>query len=153
VTDTPKDIATLYSRAHVEAARYWDFSASRQQVRGKFRGRIVREPVQPHQLQPLPPAFGPALEPPVKTMTQAEPPEEKVATRWYALHSVFAPVQAAESSLTLEAHAPIVAFFSLAGGVGKTCLVATLGRALAALGEHLLLVDTPASGMLPFLFC
>jgi cellulose synthase operon protein YhjQ len=161
VTETPKDIATLYSRAHVEAARYWDFSASRQQVRGKFRARILREPVQPsqfqpHQLQPLPAAFvrapEPPVNPPVDTVTHPEPPEERVATRWYALHSVFAPAEAAEPPLSPQAHPPIVAFFSLAGGVGKTCLVATLGRALAALGEHLLLADTPACGMLPFYF-
>jgi cellulose synthase operon protein YhjQ len=157
VADTPKDIATLYSRAHVEATRYWDFSASRQQVRGKFRARIVREPVQPpqfqsHQLQPLPPAFVPVSEPPVNPIAEAEPPEEATATRWFALRSVFAPTQPAGPPLSPQAHPPIVAFFSLAGGVGKTCLVATLGRALAALGEHLLLADTPASGMLPFYF-
>jgi cellulose synthase operon protein YhjQ len=166
VTDTPKDIATLYSRAHVEATRYWDFSASRQQVRGKFRDRIVREPVQPpqfqlhqvqpHQAEPSPPAFilaaEPAVNPSVSPIGEADPSEEAVATRWYALRSVFAPAQAAEPPLSPQAHPPIVALFSLAGGVGKTCLAATLGRALAALGEHLLLADTPASGMLPFYF-
>jgi cellulose synthase operon protein YhjQ len=46
----------------------------------------------------------------------------------------------------------MVAVFSLAGGVGKTCLVATLGRALAALGEHVLLADTAAYGPLPLYF-
>ncbi len=151
VTDRPKDIATLYSRAHVEATRYWDFSASRQQVRGKFRARFVPEP--------SPPAFAPALEPPVKSpvespvgsLTQVDP-EETVSTRWYALHSVFASAEATKTHLNPDAHPPIVAFFSLAGGVGKTCLVATLGRALAALGEHLLLTDTPTGGMLPFYF-
>jgi cellulose synthase operon protein YhjQ len=158
VTDRPKDIATLYSRARVEATRYWDFSASRQQVRGKFRARIVREPArefQPPQVESSPSAFAPASEPPVKPplehLTQAEP-EEVVSTRWYALHSVFAPAEATKARLNPEAHPPIVAFFSLAGGVGKTCLVATLGRALAALGEHLLLTDTPTGGMLPFYF-
>lgn len=149
VTDRPKDIATLYSRAHVEATRYWDFSASRQQVRGKFRAPIVREPArefQPPQVEPSPPASAPA-----ESMTEAEP-EEAISTRWYALHSVFAPAEAPKTLLNPEAHPPIVAFFSLAGGAGKTCLVATLGRALAALGEHLLLTDTPTGGMLPFYF-
>jgi cellulose synthase operon protein YhjQ len=42
--------------------------------------------------------------------------------------------------------------FSLAGGVGKTSLVATLGRALSARGERVLLVDTAAFGLLPFFF-
>ena len=138
----------------MEATRYWDFSASRQQVRGKFRARIVREPArefQPTQVEPSPLAFAPASEPLVKSTTQAEP-EEAVSTRWYALHSVFAPAEATRTPLSPEAHPPIIAFFSLAGGVGKTCLVATLGRALAALGEHLLLTDTPTGGMLPFYF-
>jgi cellulose synthase operon protein YhjQ len=152
VTDRPKDIATLYSRAHVEATRYWDFSASRQQVRGKFRARIVREPArefQPPQVEPSPLAFAPV--PMVNFIPQAEP-EEAVSTRWYALRSVFAPAETTKTRLNPEAHPPIVAFFSLAGGVGKTCLVATLGRALAALGEHLLLTDTPTGGLLPFYF-
>jgi cellulose synthase operon protein YhjQ len=47
---------------------------------------------------------------------------------------------------------PVVAVFSLAGGVGKTSLVATLGRALAAMGERMLLVDTASFGLLPFFF-
>jgi cellulose synthase operon protein YhjQ len=50
------------------------------------------------------------------------------------------------------AKAPVVAVFSLAGGVGKTSVVATLGRALAALGERTLLVDTASFGLLPFFF-
>ncbi len=48
--------------------------------------------------------------------------------------------------------APVLAVFSLAGGVGKTSLVATLGRALSARGERVLLVDTAAYGLLPFFF-
>ena len=42
MTERPEDIAKLYSRAHLEGTRYWDFSASRKQVRGQFRQRIVR---------------------------------------------------------------------------------------------------------------
>ncbi len=36
--------------------------------------------------------------------------------------------------------------------MGKTSLVATLGRALSARGERVLLVDTAAFGLLPFFF-
>ena len=147
--DRPADIATLYSRARVEATRYGDFTASRQQVRSKFPTRPLREP-QP-QIEPAPPAFVPASEPAVKPTTQVEL-EEAVSTRWYALRSVFAPAQAAALRVSPETHPPVIAFFSLAGGVGKTCLAATLGRALAALGEHLLLTDTTVGGMLPFYF-
>jgi cellulose synthase operon protein YhjQ len=45
-----------------------------------------------------------------------------------------------------------MAVFSLAGGVGKTSLVATLGRALSARGERVLLMDTASFGVLPFFF-
>ncbi len=46
----------------------------------------------------------------------------------------------------------MLAVFSLAGGVGKTSLVATLGRALSARSERVLLVDTAAFGLMPFFF-
>lgn len=49
-------------------------------------------------------------------------------------------------------HVPLTAVFSLTGGVGKTSLVATLGRALSSLGERVLLVDTTPQGLLPFYF-
>ena len=45
-----------------------------------------------------------------------------------------------------------MAVYSLVGGVGKTSLVATLGRALSAMGEQVLLVDTTFGGLLPFYF-
>jgi len=60
------------------------------------------------------------------------------------------PAQAAPAPVA--ARAPALAVFSLAGGVGKTSLVATLGRALSARGERVLLVDTAAYGLLPFFF-
>jgi cellulose biosynthesis protein BcsQ len=78
-------------------------------------------------------------------------PVDGVAARWYALRSIFAPPEVV-STPSLEDRPPMVAVFSLAGGVGKTCLVATLGRALAALGEHVLLADTAAYGPLPLYF-
>ncbi|MDR3738845.1 MAG: cellulose synthase operon protein YhjQ/BcsQ [Terracidiphilus sp.] len=79
---------------------------------------------------------------------------DRLTSRWYALRSVFeatgAPVETAP--VPPPARAPVVAVFSLAGGVGKTSLVATLGRALSARGERVLLVDTAAFGLLPFFF-
>ena len=78
---------------------------------------------------------------------------ERVASRWYALRSIFednVPAQAAP--VPSVARAPVLALFSLAGGVGKTSLVATLGRVLSARGERVLLVDTAAYGLLPFFF-
>jgi cellulose synthase operon protein YhjQ len=79
---------------------------------------------------------------------------DRLTSRWYALRGVFeavgAPVEVAPAPVA--ARAPVVAIFSLAGGVGKTSLVATLGRALSARGERVLLVDTAPYGLLPFFF-
>jgi cellulose synthase operon protein YhjQ len=51
-----------------------------------------------------------------------------------------------------EVRTPVLAVFSLAGGVGKTSIVATLGRSLSSLGEKVLLADTTAQGLLPYYF-
>ncbi len=79
---------------------------------------------------------------------------ERLATRWFALRGVLEgsapPAQVAPAPVA--ARPPVTAIFSLAGGVGKTSLVATLGRALSARGERVLLVDTAAYGLLPFFF-
>jgi len=52
----------------------------------------------------------------------------------------------------VESQVPVLAVFSLAGGVGKTSLVAAVGRGLAARGERVLLTDTCSFGVLPFYF-
>ncbi len=48
--------------------------------------------------------------------------------------------------------APVVVLFSLSGGVGKTSMAATLGRALSSLGEKVLMADTNTHGLLPYYF-
>ena len=79
---------------------------------------------------------------------------ERVAARWYALKGVFEPGQEQQETPVRqkEIRTPVLAVFSLAGGVGKTSLVATLGRALSAMGEKVLLTDTTSHGLLPFYF-
>jgi cellulose synthase operon protein YhjQ len=79
---------------------------------------------------------------------------DRLTSRWYALRGVFEGVGAQVEAAPAPApsRAPVVAVFSLAGGVGKTSLVATLGRALSGRGERVLLVDTAAYGLLPFFF-
>ena len=81
---------------------------------------------------------------------------ERVASRWYALKGVFEPGQEpgpeAVPNRHKETRTPLLAVFSLAGGVGKTSLVATLGRALSSLGEKVLLADTTSHGLLPYYF-
>jgi len=81
---------------------------------------------------------------------------ERVAARWYALKGVFE--QPGQETVEVppvrqkEIRTPVLAVFSLAGGVGKTSLVATVGRALSSLGEKVLLADTTSHGLLPFYF-
>jgi cellulose synthase operon protein YhjQ len=81
---------------------------------------------------------------------------ERVAARWYALKGVFEqPGQEQTEAAPVrqkETRTPVLAVFSLAGGVGKTSLVATVGRALSSMGEKVLLTDTTSHGLLPFYF-
>lgn len=80
---------------------------------------------------------------------------DRLTSRWFALKGVFAGGAASPAEIApapAPAYAPVLAVFSLAGGVGKTSLVATLGRALSSRGERVLLVDTAAYGLLPFFF-
>lgn len=81
---------------------------------------------------------------------------ERVAARWFALKGVFEQPGQDEPEVTpvrqKETRTPVLAVFSLAGGVGKTSLVATVGRALSSMGEKVLLTDTTSHGLLPFYF-
>ncbi len=78
---------------------------------------------------------------------------DRLTSRWFALKGVFESASVpVEAPAPVAARAPVLAVFSLAGGVGKTSLVATLGRALSSRGERVLLVDTAAYGLLPFFF-
>lgn len=76
---------------------------------------------------------------------------ERVASRWFALRGVLGG-SAEPQRERAEGRLPVTAVFSLAGGVGKTSLVAGMGRALAALGERVLLADSSPMGLLPFYF-
>lgn len=79
---------------------------------------------------------------------------DRITSRWFALKGLFSssPLQPEQMPAPSVSRAPVLAVFSLAGGVGKTSLVATLGRALSARGERVMLVDTAAYGLLPFYF-
>jgi cellulose synthase operon protein YhjQ len=99
----------------------------------------------------------PALQTPDDTLQGSR---DRLTSRWFALKGVFEGTSGAveavpapgPASAQAASRAPVIAVFSLAGGVGKTSLVATLGRALSARGERVLLVDTAAYGVLPFFF-
>jgi cellulose synthase operon protein YhjQ len=73
------------------------------------------------------------------------------SSRWAALHNVFEDSSPTHSTL-VDCDVPVLALVSLAGGVGKTSLVASMGRSLAVLGESSLLVDTSMHVLLPLYF-
>jgi cellulose synthase operon protein YhjQ len=112
------------------------------------------------------PAFGPRpqwLDPDPQASAASTPAEaetllrakERVASRWFGLTGLFShSARAAEHApeRKQQRRVPVVAVFSFAGGVGKTSLIATLGRALASHGERVLLADTTHFGLLPFYF-
>jgi cellulose synthase operon protein YhjQ len=79
---------------------------------------------------------------------------DRLASRWYALRGVIDGIstQPDTAPAAPPTRTPVVAVFSLAGGVGKTSLAATLGRALSGRGERVLLVDTAPYGLMPFFF-
>ncbi|HUV70820.1 MAG TPA: cellulose synthase operon protein YhjQ/BcsQ, partial [Terracidiphilus sp.] len=123
------------------------------------QARIPAAPSEGREIPPRPAWLTPDRAEPVAAPQQApedtlQGSRDRLASRWYALRGVFeaagAPVETAP--VPPPARAPVVAVFSLAGGVGKTSLVATLGRALSARGERVLLVDTAPFGLLPFFF-
>ncbi|HZY62659.1 MAG TPA: cellulose synthase operon protein YhjQ/BcsQ, partial [Edaphobacter sp.] len=107
----------------------------------------IAEPEMPAWLRVDPAPAQPSV---ADTLQQSR---ERLASRWYALKSAFesAPEESAPARQK-EIRTPVLAVFSLAGGVGKTSLVATLGRALSSMGEKVLLTDTSSHGLLPFYF-
>jgi cellulose synthase operon protein YhjQ len=100
----------------------------------------------------------PATPPPVQSSVAdtLQHSRERVAARWFALKGVFdQPGQDQSESTPVrqkETRTPVLAVFSFAGGVGKTSLVATVGRSLSSMGEKVLLTDTTSHGLLPFYF-
>lgn len=113
----------------------------------------TREPAaRPAWLSDHPQASAPPVAPAPEDTLQGS--RDRLTSRWFALNGLFQGGTAQTEVMPAAAaqRAPVLAVFSLAGGVGKTSLVATLGRALSARGERVLLVDTAAYGLLPFFF-
>ncbi|MBB5346009.1 cellulose synthase operon protein YhjQ/BcsQ [Tunturibacter empetritectus] len=115
---------------------------------------LYASPAQPVAAKPLAPQQQPPSQSSVADTLQHS--RERVAARWYALKGVFEqPGQDQPEAAPVrqkETRTPVLAVFSLAGGVGKTSLVATVGRALSSMGEKVLLTDTTSHGLLPFYF-
>ena len=86
--------------------------------------------------------------------TSPHPTQNQDSSRWFMLNGVLGGAKSQQET-PVDAHdgnVPLLEVFSLAGGVGKTSLVATLGRALSALGEKVLLVEATPFGTLPYFF-
>jgi cellulose synthase operon protein YhjQ len=118
-------------------------------------------PVRPAWLAEAPPPVAAQIPPPAAAQTPGlqlpgnEPSQqshERGAPRWYALRGIFGRDAEETQTERVEGLVPVLTFFSLAGGVGKTSLVAGVGRALAGRGERVLLTDTNSFGVLPFHF-
>jgi cellulose synthase operon protein YhjQ len=80
---------------------------------------------------------------------------DRLASRWFALkgfEGATAATRQYSAAAAVVSPAPVLAVFSLAGGVGKSSMAATLARTLSARGERILLVETAPYGMLPFFF-
>jgi cellulose synthase operon protein YhjQ len=114
---------------------------------------LYAPPIPPAPPKPLAPTPPPAQSSVADTLQHSR---ERVAARWFALKGVFEqPGQEQVEAAPVrqkETRTPVLAVFSLAGGVGKTSLVATVGRSLSSLGEKVLLTDTTSHGLLPFYF-
>lgn len=83
---------------------------------------------------------------------------ERVAARWFALKELMGQSSGDHAKAEVakpaqrEVRTPTLCIVSMAGGVGKTSMVATLGRTLSAMGEKVLLADTGSHGLLPYYF-
>ncbi|HWY99831.1 MAG TPA: cellulose synthase operon protein YhjQ/BcsQ [Edaphobacter sp.] len=139
-TSEPASDSTLSQRPSDPAGPAWLYAPSGPQITPK----------------PLPSPSSPVQSSVADTLQHSR---ERVAARWFALKGVFEqPGQEGQDQPEAapirqkETRTPILAVFSLAGGVGKTSLVATVGRALSSMGEKVLLTDTTSHGLLPFYF-
>jgi cellulose biosynthesis protein BcsQ len=127
--EVANDVAMLFSWAKMENTPYRDFS----------RPRKPSPAPQPVPVQSVEPASSVGVVSPVPPAVLASEPIPPIAQP-VTTHSVSVQVS------------PVVAIYSIAGGVGKTALCANLGKALCSLGEQPLLVDVSSRGLLPFYF-
>jgi cellulose biosynthesis protein BcsQ len=161
-----KDVARLYSYAHIEEGSYRIFSRGPKPLPGSRPLAEVETPQAPTATQPAAQETAPAAaaapvaispEPPAQAAPKSTPrvtiQSEPVPTP--------APVRAPVSSRPVEipsksepwtTQKTAIAICSVAGGTGKTTFAANIGRILCSQGERILLVDASRSSLLPFYF-
>ncbi len=107
----PEDIAALYARARTPGSTYWDFSASRKEVLGRFRYRIARERGEPGSVaEPTVISQHPSHQATEEPSQPRPQPMDAATTRWFALHSIFAPPEVI-STPGLDDRPPWLLFF------------------------------------------
>lgn len=164
--DLAKDVAHLYSWAQVENVPYHDFSRQRKQALASKKpvSTPASSPDAPPRLEHTVRSLGTEIEKPAESPIQAaqEIPITPLVPEM-PLSQVIPPVVVPEVPAAAVARhvpqpskspmdVPVLAIYSLAGGVGKTTICANLGRILCALKEKVLLADASGSGLLPFYF-
>jgi cellulose synthase operon protein YhjQ len=124
-------------------------------VAGDFPSAPIEESMRPAWLNPQRAEMADFAMPPAPADT-LQGARDRLASRWFALKGFGGAAAAARqfsaAAATVASPAPVLALFSLAGGVGKSSLAATLARTFSARGERLLLVETAPYGLLPFYF-
>jgi cellulose biosynthesis protein BcsQ len=142
------DVAMLFSWAKMENTPYRDFSRPRKTASAPIAEKAVAEGPAKREAEPLPAAV-------TSSFPGSVPPDLRTprATNGTASDQAMAPTQRTSATHPSSGRlAPVLAVYSVAGGVGKTTLAANLGKALCSLGEQPLLIDVSSRGHLPFHF-
>jgi cellulose synthase operon protein YhjQ len=134
--EPPEDVANLCDVAELDTNYYKVFTRQRTPVPAE----VAAEPVTPER--------GSAkliVEPEAEqAVTPMHSPPEMPSHRWTMLRAVTDAIPGADSDdyrvVSEEIHVPTIAVFSMAGGVGKTTILAALARALSRTGQRVLVV-------------
>lgn len=145
------DLQALLSRAAINASTYKEFASTpRAPSRAPKAPRVAEKAVRPAVPQQ-----------PRQSAQVAErvrvPAAPKSATPWAALDRVLSgksdkPEDRFVQVVVRSIAGPTLFVCSPGGGTGKTTILATLARYLAANGERVLVAEGPASALLPFYF-
>lgn len=164
-----KDVARLYSYAHVDEGSYRSFSRGpKVQRTTRPLAEVTEEPAAVVEPEPEAAELEPRLAStpaaavtvqadlapaePTKRTPSVLPPSPRIT-----IENEPAPIPRRPATITAK-HEPriaqqtAIAIGSFAGGTGKTTFAANIGRILSAQHERVLLVDASGSTLLPFYF-
>jgi cellulose biosynthesis protein BcsQ len=152
------DVALLYSWARIENNAYRDFSRPRTSPSPPMpnghekngAAELATQSPAVRDIAALPISSGVALQRPGHEIYPAIPEHRYDAQVVGAIPESGTPRASGEAGS--PGRPPVLAVYSVAGGVGKTTVCANLGKTLCSLGEQVLLVDATGRGLLPFYF-